>query len=94
MNTARWYKHITSYLEEADTLPGDASKPFSTYGPEVSETPAAAPAAAEEDDDEVDLFGESDDEDEEEKAAKEALTKKRLEEYAAKNAAKGPKPGM
>lgn len=40
--------------------------------------PAAAPVAEE---DEVDLFGSSD---EEEDPEKEALTKKRLEEYAAK----------
>ena len=52
-------------------------------------TPAAAPNPAEDDDD-VDLFGSDD---EEEDAEKEALTKKRLEEYAAKKAAK-PKPGM
>jgi len=92
VNASRWYKHITSYLEEADTLPGDASKPYSSYGIEVVEgTPAAKPAAAaeEDDDDEVDLFGSDD---EEEDAAKAELTRKRLEEYNAKKAAKGPKP--
>lgn len=43
--------------------------------------PSKAPAAEEDDDDEVDLFGSDD---EEADAEKEALTKKRLEEYAAK----------
>ncbi|RPA87338.1 hypothetical protein BJ508DRAFT_410846 [Ascobolus immersus RN42] len=91
-HAARWYSHIATYLEEFSSLPGDASLPFTTYGPEVAtETPAAAPSAAEaeEDDEEVDLFG-SDDEEEDE--AKAELTRKRLEEYNAKKAAKGPKP--
>lgn len=83
VNASRWYNHIASYKDEADKLPGDASKPYSTYGPEVAEeTPAAKPAA--EDDDDVDLFG-SDDEDE---AEKEALAKKRLEEAQAKKTKK------
>lgn len=50
--------------------------------------PAAA-AAEEEDDDDVDLFG-SDDEDVDAEAEK--LKQQRLAEYAAKKAAKGPKP--
>jgi len=84
----RWYRHIASYIDAFETLPGDASKPASTYGPDVAtETPAAAPsaAAAEEDDEDVDLFGSDDEEEDAEKAA---LTKKRLEEYAAKKAGK------
>lgn len=49
----------------------------------------SAPAAAEEDDDEdVDLFGSDDEVDEE----AEKLKQERLAEYAAKKAAKGPKP--
>lgn len=50
--------------------------------------PAGA-AAAEEDDDDVDLFGSDDDEVDE---AAEKLKQQRLAEYAAKKAAKGPKP--
>ncbi|ESX02082.1 hypothetical protein KL918_003625 [Ogataea parapolymorpha] len=49
----------------------------------------AAKAPAAEDDDDVDLFG-SDDEDVDEEAEK--LKQQRLAEYAAKKAAKGPKP--
>lgn len=90
-HVARWYKHIGSYVDAFDSLPGDASLPASAYGPETApaaENPAKAPAA-EEDDDDVDLFGSDDEEDD---AEKEALTKKRLAEYAAKKATKGPKP--
>lgn len=53
----------------------------------AGEAPAAA--AAEEDDDDVDLFGSDDDEVDEEA---EKLKQQRLAEYAAKKAAKGPKP--
>ncbi|CAK7897035.1 elongation factor 1-beta [[Candida] anglica] len=49
----------------------------------------AASAAVEEDDDDVDLFGSSDEEVDE---AAEKLKQQRLAEYAAKKAAKGPKP--
>lgn len=49
----------------------------------------SAAAAAEEDDDDVDLFGSDDDEVDEEA---EKLKQQRLAEYAAKKAAKGPKP--
>ncbi|KAF8461913.1 translation elongation factor 1 beta [Kalaharituber pfeilii] len=87
----RWYKHIASYVDAFETLPGDASLPASTYGPETApatETPAKAPAAAKEDDD-INLFGSDD---EEEDAEQEALARKRLEEYRAKKAAKGPGP--
>lgn len=55
----------------------------------AGKAPAAAAAAAEEDDDDVDLFG-SDDEEVDEAAEK--LKQERLKEYAAKKAAKGPKP--
>lgn len=51
--------------------------------------PAAPAAAAEDDDEDVDLFG-SDDEDVDAEAEK--LKQQRLAEYAAKKAAKGPKP--
>ncbi|KAH8808299.1 hypothetical protein F5884DRAFT_791766 [Xylogone sp. PMI_703] len=84
---ARWYKHISSWTEDFATLPGDASKPVSAYGPEVAEVtlnPAKAPAA-EEDDDEVDLFG-SDDEEEDAEAAR--IREERLAEYKKKKEGK------
>lgn len=79
-HTARWYKHIQSYEAEHATLPGDASKPHTAYGPSTS---AAAPAAA--DDDDIDLFGSDEDEVDEEA---EALKAKRVAEYQAKKAHK------
>lgn len=54
----------------------------------AGEAPVAT-AAAEEDEDDVDLFGSDDDEVDEEA---EKLKQQRLAEYAAKKAAKGPKP--
>ncbi|KAE8444263.1 translation elongation factor EF-1 beta subunit (eEF1B) [Mollisiaceae sp. DMI_Dod_QoI] len=84
---ARWYKHITSWTDEFATLPGDASKEYSTYGPEVTTAtlnPAKAPAAAEEDD-EVDLFGSDD---EEEDAEAERIRNERLAEYKKKKEGK------
>ncbi|KAJ1331530.1 elongation factor 1-beta [Microdochium nivale] len=87
---ARWYKHIASFEDEFATLPGDASKPYTVYGPDVAEVtlnpakaPAAAPAA--EDDDDVDLFG-SDEEEEDPEAAR--IREERLAAYAEKKAAK------
>ncbi|KAF3803583.1 Elongation factor 1-beta [Colletotrichum gloeosporioides] len=82
-NAARWYKHISTYESEFATLPGDASKAYSVYGPEASElpvNPAKAPAA-EEDEDDVDLFG-SDDEEEDAEAAR--IREERLAEYKKK----------
>merc|ERR1712227_978652 len=72
---------IASFTEEFDSLPAGKA-------PAASSSSAGA-AAAEEDDDDVDLFGSDDDEVDEEA---EKLKQKRLEEYAAKKAAKGPKP--
>ncbi|RYP37695.1 hypothetical protein DL767_002806 [Monosporascus sp. MG133] len=69
------------------TLPGNAAKPYTVYGPEVvavTLNPAKAPTAEEEDDD-IDLFG-SGDEKEDEKAAK--IREKRFEEYRKKKEAK------
>jgi elongation factor 1-beta len=86
-HAARWYKHITSWTDEFATLPGDAAKEYSTYGPEVTTAtlnPAKAPAA-EEDDDEVDLFG-SDDEEEDAEAAR--IRDERLAEYKKKKEGK------
>jgi len=87
-HAARWYKHITSYSTEFATLAGDASKAYTTYGPEVSAVtlnPAKAPAAEEDDDDEVDLFG-SDDEEEDAEAAR--IRDERLAEYKKKKEGK------
>ncbi|KAL5002699.1 hypothetical protein BDV10DRAFT_105961 [Aspergillus recurvatus] len=89
-NVARWYKHIASYESEFGSLPGDASKEFTAYGPEGSELPTNPkdkPAA--EDDDDMDLFGSSDEEEDEEVAKKHAAN---LAAYKAKKEAKGPKP--
>ncbi|EFX02463.1 elongation factor 1-beta [Grosmannia clavigera kw1407] len=86
-HAARWYKHIASYEEEFATLSGDASKPYTTYGPEestVTVNTAKAPAAEEEDDD-VDLFG-SDDEEEDAEAAR--VREERLAEYRKKKEGK------
>jgi elongation factor 1-beta len=86
-HAARWYKHIASYTDEFATLPGDASKAYTTYGPEVTTAtlnPAKAPAA-EEDDDEVDLFGSDD---EEEDAEAERIRNERLAEYKKKKEGK------
>ncbi|CRK27092.1 Elongation factor 1-beta like protein [Verticillium longisporum] len=84
---ARWYKHIATYESEFASLAGDASKPYSVYGPEAGEltlNPAKAPAA-EEDEDDVDLFG-SDDEEEDAEAAR--IREERLAEYKKKKEAK------
>ncbi|KAH8777793.1 hypothetical protein F5883DRAFT_237429 [Diaporthe sp. PMI_573] len=86
-NAARWYKHIASYESEFPTLSGDASKPYTAYGPEVAAVtlnPAKAPAA-DDDDDDVDLFG-SDDEEEDAEAAR--IREERLEEYRKKKEGK------
>ncbi|TPX09508.1 uncharacterized protein E0L32_009251 [Thyridium curvatum] len=85
-NAARWYKHIATYEDEFSTLAGDATKPYTVYGPEAAEVtlnPAKAPAA--EDDDDVDLFG-SDDEEEDAEAAR--IREERLAEYRKKKEAK------
>jgi hypothetical protein len=87
-NAARWYKHIASYEDEFPTLPGDASKPYTVYGPEVAAVtlnPAKAPdAAAEEEDEDVDLFGS----DEEEDPEADRIREERLAEYRKKKEGK------
>ena len=86
-HAARWYKHIASWTDDFATLPGDASKAYTTYGPESTAAtlnPAKAPAAEEEDDD-VDLFG-SDDEEEDLEA--ERIRAERLAEYKKKKEGK------
>lgn len=87
-HVARWYKHIASYESEFSTLPGDSSKAFTAYGPESTELPSN-PKDKPEDDEDEDLFGSDS---EEEDAAVVAERNKRLEDYKAKKAAKGPKP--
>ncbi|KAI0442131.1 hypothetical protein F4803DRAFT_384895 [Xylaria telfairii] len=88
-HAARWYKHIASFEDEFATLSGDASKPYTAYGPdeaEATETSAKAPAAEEGgDEDEVDLFG-SDDEEEDAEAVR--VREERLAAYREKKAAK------
>ena len=82
----RWYNHIKSYEADFSTLPGDPSKPFTTYGPEqvaVAHNPKDAPAA--EDDDEVDLFGSDEEEEDPEVVAE---REKRLAEYKKKKEGK------
>ncbi|KAI1764770.1 hypothetical protein GGR53DRAFT_299709 [Hypoxylon sp. FL1150] len=86
-HAARWYKHIASFEDEFATLPGDASKPYTVYGPEeaaVTLNPAKAPATEEAEDD-VDLFG-SDDEEEDAEAVR--VREERLAAYRAKKEAK------
>ncbi|KAG7884654.1 hypothetical protein KL938_001781 [Ogataea parapolymorpha] len=93
-----------SYIEGTSATQADvaAYKAFQSAYPNFSrwfnhiasftedfESLPAAKAPAAEDDDDVDLFG-SDDEDVDEEAEK--LKQQRLAEYAAKKAAKGPKP--
>lgn len=95
---ARWYKHIASYEDEFPTLAGDATKPYTAYGPDEAELAlneakasaaaaapaAAAPAAAADDDDDDNLFSSDEEEDEEEARARE----ERLAEYRKKKEAK------
>ncbi|KEY71035.1 hypothetical protein S7711_00859 [Stachybotrys chartarum IBT 7711] len=81
-NAARWYKHIATYDSEFATLPGDASKAYSAYGPEQGELPINPGKTEEkEDDDDVDLFG-SDDEEEDAEAVR--IREERLEAYRKK----------
>ena len=83
----RWYKHIASFESDFATLPGDASKVYTAYGPEAAPlpvNPAKAPAEEEEEED-VDLFG---DDDEEEDAEAARIREERLAEYNKKKALK------
>ncbi|KAI1396088.1 putative elongation factor 1-beta [Hypoxylon fuscum] len=87
-HAARWYKHIASFEDEFPTLPGDASRPYTVYGPEEAEVtlnPAKAPAAEAAEEDDVDLFG-SDDEEEDAEAVR--VREERLAAYKAKKDAK------
>lgn len=69
-------------------MPGDASRPYTVYGPEEAEVtlnPAKAPAAEAAEEDDVDLFG-SDDEEEDAEAVR--VREERLAAYKAKKDAK------
>lgn len=83
-NLARWYKHIASFEPEFSTLPGDSSKPYTSYGPEDADIPVNVKAAQGGDDDD-DLFG-SDSEEEDPEVAKER--ERKLAEYKKKKEAK------
>ena len=81
----RWYNHVKSYDADFSTLPGDPSKPFTTYGPDavaVTQNPKDAPA---DDDEDVDLFGSDSEEEDPEVVAE---REKRLEEYRKKKEGK------
>jgi elongation factor 1-beta len=83
----RWYTHIKSYESDFSTLPGDPSKPFTTYGPEqvaVASNPKDAPEKEDEEDD-VDLFGSDEEEEDPEVVAE---REKRLAEYKKKKEGK------
>ncbi|GFF27119.1 hypothetical protein IFM58399_01609 [Aspergillus lentulus] len=85
-HVARWYKHIASFEPEFSSLPGDASKAYTAYGPESTELPTNPKdkPAAEEDDD-MDLFG-SDEEEEDPEVV--AQREARLAEYKKKKEGK------
>ncbi|KAK9336314.1 hypothetical protein LIPSTDRAFT_3109 [Lipomyces starkeyi NRRL Y-11557] len=88
-NAARWYSNIASYESEFSDLAGDESADITSFGPELSAEEPAPAKEEEEEEEDVDLFGSDD---EEEDAEAEKLKQQRLAEYAAKKAAKGPKP--
>jgi len=72
--SARWFRHISSFKDEFHSLPGDPNKPCSAFGPDASE-----------DDEDIDLFG-SDDEEEDAEAIR--IRDERLAEYTKKKAGK------
>lgn len=74
-HVARWYRHIASYAQEHETLPGDKEAGSKLFAPGASG--AAAPAAAAEEEEDIDLFGSDDEEDPEAEAEKQ----RRLDEY-------------
>ncbi|KAL1952663.1 hypothetical protein VTO42DRAFT_4564 [Malbranchea cinnamomea] len=84
---ARWYRHIASFESEFSSLPGDASKEYTAYGPENVDIPVttkeAAPAGGEDED--LDLFGSDS---EEEDPAVVAERERNLAEYRKRKEAK------
>jgi len=83
-NLQRWWKHISSFEGDFDSLPGVKGTP-----PKVEQAAAPVAAEEEEDDDDVDLFGDDDEDDDEAEKIKAA----RVAEYNAKKAAKEEKKG-
>ncbi|KAH8669185.1 hypothetical protein BX600DRAFT_461325 [Xylariales sp. PMI_506] len=87
-HAARWYRHIASYESEFETLPGDSSKAYTTYGPEDSKATAVNlinSLERDSDSDDIDLFATDDEkEDAEVVRAREA----RLAAYREKKATK------
>merc|ERR1712149_101916 len=83
-NLQRWWKHISSFEGDFDSLPGVKGAP-----PKVEQASAPVAAEEEEDDDDVDLFGDDDEDDDEAEKIKAA----RVAEYNAKKAAKEEKKG-
>ncbi|PWY89764.1 hypothetical protein BO70DRAFT_358789 [Aspergillus heteromorphus CBS 117.55] len=84
-HAARWYKHIASLESEFSTLPGDASKAYTAYGPESAELPTNPKDKPEDDEDDMSLFG-SDEEEEDPEVVKEREA--RLAEYKKKKEGK------
>nr|UYL70851.1 putative eukaryotic translation elongation factor 1 subunit Eef1-beta [Aspergillus fumigatus] len=84
-HVARWYKHIASFEPEFASLPGDASKAYTAYGPESTELPTNPKDKPAEDDDDMDLFG-SDEEEEDPEVV--AQREARLAEYKKKKEGK------
>ena len=85
----RWYNHLKSYESEFSSLPGDPSKPYTTYGPEqttMAVNPKDKPTEkAAEEDDEMDLFGSDEEEEDPEVVAE---REKRLADYRKKKEGK------
>ncbi|KIA75582.1 hypothetical protein HK57_00641 [Aspergillus ustus] len=86
-HAAKWYELIASLENDVVALPGDASKAYTAYGPDLSSDVAPATAtAASGDDDELDLFGSDEEEEEDAEAAR--VREERLAAYKEKKAAK------
>ncbi|KAG8157992.1 hypothetical protein KVR01_012264 [Diaporthe batatas] len=78
-HAARWWAHIASYEADFTTLPGDASKPYTAYGPDIV-------AAEAEENDDVDLFGSEEEEEQDAEAAR--VREERLAAYKEERAGK------
>merc|ERR1712110_135500 len=84
-NVQRWWKHISSFEAQFESLPGEKKEPS-----QAAEAPAAKVEEAAEDEDDLDLFG---DDDEEDDAEAERIKAERVAEYNAKKAEKESKKG-
>lgn len=87
-NVQRWWKHISSFESEFETLPGDKKRPLADT--QVDDESEEVEDDVEEDDDDVDLFG---DDDEEENEEAERIKAARVAEYNAKKEEKESKKG-